>query len=284
MNHLKPFLIIIILLTFSNVCLSQSKADKDPEDCEEVEIANSSLTFSIGADLMSRYVWRGLQYGGNAPSIQPNLCLTWKGLNVGFWGAYSTAGLNESQELDFFISYTFAKDMFTVLFTDYYFPNRRAPDKFYNYDVDSTHHILEGTVSFNGTEKIPLSLLVAVNFYGADASRIGNDPSSSDFNKKVGIQYSTYMELKYSTSLLRSVDFDAFVGVNLTSPRKEDSSIGYVGEGGFYGSKAGVVNMGVSFGKEIPLSSEFSLPITSSIIANPVDNFYYFVFGVGISN
>ena len=232
---------------------------------------------------MSRYVWRGLQYGGSSPSIQPNLSLTWKGLNVGFWGAYFTGGVNESQELDFFISYTFAKDMFTVLFTDYYYPNGRSPDKFYNYDVDSTNHIPEGTVSFNGTEKIPLSLLVAVNFYGADASRIGNDPNSSDFNQKVGIQYSTYMELKYSTNLLRFLNFDAFVGVNLTNPRKEDNSTGYIGEGGFYGSRAGIVNLGVSFRKEIPISSEFALPITSSIIVNPVENFYFFVFGIGIS-
>jgi len=284
MKFLKTALIFFILFSLSSIGVAQSKTDKDIEDCEEAEIGNSSIHFNLGADLVSRYVWRGLQYGGNAPSIQPGICMTWKGLNVGFWGAYSTAGANESEELDLFISYTFAKDMFTVLFTDYYFPNDRVPDKFYNYDVDSTHHILEGTVSFNGVEKVPLSVLLAVNFYGADASRIENDPNSPDFNKKVGIQYSTYLELKYSTTMLKTIGFDAFVGFNLTNPRQEDTSIAYVGEGGFYGSKAGIVNIGVTFGKEIPLSSKFNLPITTSLIANPVENFYFFTFGIGISN
>ena len=279
MKLFKLLFTFLILISFSTLISAQEKV-KEQVDSEEVELVNDKLSFDIGADFMSRYVWRGLQYGGNAPSIQPTLGLNWKGLNVGFWGAYSLAGLNESQELDFFLSYTFYKDMFTVLFTDYYFPNGRVPDKFYSYDEDSTSHILEGTVSFNGTDKIPVSLLVAVNFYGADASRIENDPNSPKFNEKVGIQYSTYLELGYSTTIIKKISFDAFAGFNLTNPRKEDTNTGYKGEGGFYSSKAGLVNIGVTFSKEIPITTKFGLPISTSLIANPVDNFYYFVFGI----
>ncbi|MDD4603914.1 MAG: hypothetical protein PHF97_08925, partial [Bacteroidales bacterium] len=49
--------------------------------------------FQIGADLMSRYIWRGLNLGGAGPSIQPSLKLNVGNSNhlfsIGGWGAYT---------------------------------------------------------------------------------------------------------------------------------------------------------------------------------------------------
>jgi len=75
---------------------------------------------SISTDFQSRYIWRGQALGKNAPSIQPGVKYNWKGLSVGAWGAFSTSELN-SQELDLYVSYTFLKDIFTVIVTDYAF-------------------------------------------------------------------------------------------------------------------------------------------------------------------
>src|SRR5690606_41614376 len=46
---------------------------------------------SIGADIMSRYIWRGVDYG-NSPSLQPQLSFSAGGFSIGTWGAYSFAG------------------------------------------------------------------------------------------------------------------------------------------------------------------------------------------------
>lgn len=269
MNRVKilTFLMCISLL-FTGITLKAQDATK----------SESNFSFDIGADLVSRYVWRGTQFGGNSPSIQPGASVAWKGLEVGFWGAYSVSGLNNTQELDLYLSYTFLNDMISLGITDYFFPNDQLPYKMFEYGRDSTGHILEGSFSFNGSDKIPVSLLIAMNIYGADAAKINDDPNGTDFNIEDGIQYSTYMELGYATNI-GNLSFDAFAGVNLTAPRKEDINTGYLGETGFYGSKAGLVNIGFTLGKELPITSMYALPITASLITNPVDNRYYFVFG-----
>ena len=41
----------------------------------------------LGTDVVSRYVWRGTDFG-DSPSIQPTINYTTSGFSVGFWGAY----------------------------------------------------------------------------------------------------------------------------------------------------------------------------------------------------
>lgn len=270
MKKLRNTLLALILVGSSNFIFSQDDIKKEP-----------NVKFDIGADLMSRYVWRGIQYGGNAPSIQPSMSMTWKGLEVGFWGAYSTASLNTVQEIDFYVSYTFLKDMLSIGVTDYFFPAEGGDFKPFDYRADSTSHVLEAFISYNGIEKVPVSLMIAVNIYGGDAPRINDDPTSNEFNKKTGIQYSTYIELAYSEDF-KYFSFDAFAGFSLASPKSKNDKTGYIGEPGFYDSKAGLINLGVTFGKEIPITPKYSLPINASIITNPLANKIYLVFGISI--
>ena len=241
----------------------------------------SKLGFDIGADIMSRYVWRGTQFGGSSPSIQPFTSLSIGNLEVGAWGAYSTGGINPYQEFDFYATYNFADEMFSATITDYFFPDDTSDYKYFKYGKDNTGHIFEGTLSFNGTKKIPVSLFIATNFYGCDAKKINDDVNSPDFNKEDGIQYSTYFELGYSTSI-KEVDFDAFLGFTPNSPKKADVASGYIGENGFYGNSPGIVNLGFTATKEIKITDKYSLPISTSIITNPQAEKVYFVFGISL--
>jgi hypothetical protein len=70
------------------------------------------------------------------------------------------------------------------------------------------------------------------------------------------------------------------MGFNCTSPRKADSSTGYAGEQGFYGNSFGVVNLGITVKKSIPITNRYSLPISTSLITNPQSGKVYFVVGV----
>ena len=140
----------------------------------------SSSPIDIGVDLMSRYVWRGTDYG-SSPSIQPSMELGLGGFALGFWGAYTT-NLPGVQELDLYASYTFS-DVVTIGVTDYFFPDEVFGYDYYEYRQDSTSHILEGMAIFNGLENLPLTFMVGYNFAGDS-------------------QHSTYLELGYSFSIL----------------------------------------------------------------------------------
>jgi hypothetical protein len=225
-------------------------------------IGQSKWSLDPGGDFVSRYIWRGTDFG-NSPAIQPSLELGYSGFVLGAWGSYSTNDAN-FQEADLFLSYTF-KELVTLTVTDYFFPDGRIENNDYlNYESDSTGHVFEGMISFNGTEKIPLSLMVATNFAGADAKTADNK-----------LQYSTYIELGYSTHV-GETSLDVFLGGTPTKPDKDK------GESGYYGPKAGIVNVGITGGRDIQITEKFALPIRVSLITNPVQKNVFFVFGISL--
>jgi len=240
--------------------------------------ATKKVNLDVNCDLMSRYVWRGSQFGGNSPSIQPGVSLNHKALTFGAWGAYSTGGINASQEVDLYLSTNFINDKFTAIVTDYYFPSNSIKYDYFAYG-DKTGHVFEAGLSFNGTDKIPVSFSAYVNFYGNDAFKTGNDPyDTTTFNKNIGNQYSNYFEFAYSKTF-KNIDFNAFLGFTLNNPKAADSNTGYNGETGFYGNGPGIVNIGVTMSKGVKITDSFSLPLTASFILNPNAKRVYLVFG-----
>ena len=267
-----PFLLLALLLV---VPFSLIRA----QGGHEITPKTSRSHLFLGADLVSRYIWRGMIFGGNSPSIQPSFTYSIKGFEAGAWGAFSLSGSNYSEEVDLHVSQSFAHHMFTVTLTDYFFPSDTGRYNYFQYGKDKTGHIFEGTLAFNGTEKFPLTVLVATNFYGADAIRTGDNPASPDFNRKTGIQYSTYFEFGYPFTW-KGVDFNTFLGFNATTPKKADPATGYLGETGFYGNGFGVVNLGFKASKAIPITKKYALPVMVSLMTNPQAGKIYFVFGI----
>lgn len=225
-------------------------------------MGQNKLTLDPGADLVSRYIWRGIDFG-NSPAIQPSLELGCGGFALGAWGSYTTNDGN-FQEADLYASYTF-NDLITVMITDYFFPDGTvANNKYFQYDYDKTGHVFEGAISFNGTENIPLSLMIAANFAGADARTKDNT-----------LQYSTYVELGYSTAV-KETSLDFFIGGTPTNPDTDK------GEVGFYGPSAGIINIGVKAEKEIQITEKFAFPVNVSVITNPQQQNIFFVLGISL--
>lgn len=114
---------------------------------------------SLGADLMSRYVWRGTDFGGS-PSIQPYIELSTGNFVLGAWGAYTT-NLPGAQEADLYAGYTFS-DVFSLTLTDYYFPMDDMSDEYF--DFDNSHSLeVSGELALDN-----FSLLAGKFFAGAD--------------------------------------------------------------------------------------------------------------------
>jgi hypothetical protein len=235
-----------------------------------------SADFQIGADFMSRYIWRGLNLGGSGPSIQPALKLNIGNPNhqfsIGAWGAY-TFSATANQEMDLIASYTF-KGLLTLMVTDYFFPdlNTGKRDQYFCYSKDSTGHVFEGLIMFNGTEKIPFTLMVATNFYGNDARKM-KQVNDSTFVED-GIQYSTYIELGFKKRI-KTFDFNAFVGGTINSPKTGNHETGY-----YANTKAGFTNIGIKLAKSIPVTEKYFIPVQASLIANPLQSKIYLVFGI----
>lgn len=225
--------------------------------------------FSISTDFQSRYIWRGQALGKNIPSIQPALKYSYNGLNIGAWGAFSTSELN-SQELDLYVSYTFLKDMFTVIITDYTFPLDNSPFKYFDYDKNTTPHVFEGGLVFNGLKNLPLSASLYMNFYGSDSK-----------NNNGNNVFSTYGEVSYNPICEKiNTSFSFFAGFAFNGGYREESIIhkGYYGNEGF-----AFVNLGIGATKTLKITDSFSLPINSKLIFNPYANKAYFIIGTGIT-
>jgi len=210
---------------------------------------------NVGADLVSRYVWRGLDFG-DSPSIQPTIYFTTSKFEIGAWGAYQLgrdASSAPADEIDLFLGYTFdsKNGSFKISVVDYYFPNSGL--RFGEVKDGEGAHTLEGILSYEGPKSFPIAILVGVNFY--------NDSG-----------YNSYFELGYST-MFKEVGLKLFVGA---TPGSSTNSI-------YYGTeKFAVINVGVSASKNIKITDDFSLPIFSSFILNPNQDIAHLVFGISI--
>jgi hypothetical protein len=208
--------------------------------------------FDVGTDIVSRYVWRGTDFG-NSPSIQPFLSYSIAGLEIGAWGSFATSGAN-MQEVDLYASYTFLKEMFSVGVIDYFFPDAMVSmNNYFDYKDKSTGHILEGSVGFNGVEKVPLYFNASYNFYGADKNN------------------SWYFELGYNGSC-KVIDYSIFCGAT-------------TGEGIYLTPEAdgfSVVNVGLGVSKDIKITEHWSLPVFGQLITNPQAQNIFLVFGFSL--
>ncbi len=216
-NKTMPLLILLTILFFSS---------------------NSFSQISLGTDVYSRYVWRGMDFG-NSPSFQPAITFTTGGFSIGAWGAYSFAGTKSVySENDLLASYSVetGSGTFSVYYTDYYFPS--AGLKFSNYkDNGNGAHTLEAGLGYTGPESFPISLSGYLNFH--------NDPDKS-----------SYFEIGYPFTI-NNVSISLFAGAS-------------GGKSAAYGtSNFSVINAGLTFTKEIPITQKFNLPVHVSYIINP---------------
>lgn len=211
---------------------------------------SSSLSFSFNADFVSRYIWRGLPMN-STPNIQPYAVLTYKNFAFGAWGSYGIS--SPYAEVDLYATYNIS--VFSVTLNDYFNEDETdmSLNNYFLWKKATTPHSLEAVASFNGTDNLPLSFSVGTMFYGNDKDIEGDN------------LYSTYLELGYTISTNKN-EFKLFAGAT-------------TGEG-YYANKAALVNLGVTFSREIKVSDSFSIPVFSSLILNPNAKDAFLVFGL----
>lgn len=237
---MKKLLFFLTLTSLSLIVGAQTPTGEKSE-------STSPFDVSLGTDVVSRYVWRGTDFG-HSPSIQPTVKLSAYRVSFGAWGAFTTANTTPLQEADLFLAYTTTNSLLTFTVNDYFFPNETvARNHYFNYNENETGHVFEGAVALNPSEKLPLGLLAGYNFYGADKDN------------------SIYLEASYNLTG-KDIPLNLFCGATTDK--------------GIYGTEAGVINLGVKATKEIKVSETFKLPIYTSVITNPQAGNIFIVLGV----
>ena len=210
--------------------------------CAEIET-------TVGADLVSEYIWRGNKCGDAA--LQPSLGLSAAGLDLLLWGSVGIANPSDVKEFDITLSYSVGGA--TAGITDYWFSAGDEPNgRYFRYKEGATNHIFE---AFAGYDFCFGSICWYTVFAGADFL------ASSDR------AFSSYCEVSAPFSI-GGVDWTASLGM-------------VPFESTLYGTEGfAVTNISVTATKPIDITERFSLPISAGLRVNPYTEMAYFVFGV----
>jgi len=199
-----------------------------------VVLSNAQL--SVNADVVSRYIFRGVDYG-NSPAFQPSIAYTAGNFVVGGWGSYAFAEQTINQEsvsfreADLYAAYSFDFGL-SVGVTDLYFPGT----KWFEFGDMTSSHAFE------------LNLNQQIKNFSISANTMLNNSLGGASEKGIW-----YFELGYAKD---NIEF--FIGggdgIFVTSYEKGDFQ---------------VVNLGIKGTKELKITETFSLPVFGQVILNP---------------
>ncbi len=220
-------------------------------------VAQDKFEASVGADLVSSYIWRG-QDLGNA-SIQPALSLSYKGISLSAWGS---AGLNwsDTREVDLTLGYSIAG--FSVSVTDYWFDGGPG---YFHYRNGNTNHTFEAQVGYDFG-------FAAVNWYTNFA---GNTGFKADGSKA----YASYFAVS-APFAFAGLDWEAAVGA---TPWQNDFYAG--GANSEYAVDMirgfAVCNVSIMASRAFRIAEGWSVSVFGQIVWNPSTEAAHFVAGIG---
>ena len=179
-----------------------------------LSMLNGEVT--IGADVVSRYVWRGTDFG-NAAAVQPSIETTIGPVALGAWGSWSISpgpADASGNECDLYASTTVGPVGLTL--TDYFFPAYAGTDSLLNVDI----HVFEFSA---GADVGPVSVLAAANVSGDDDNSTYLELTYGAFSLGLGNgAYSTDGEFA-PVSIGVSASRDNFSASYIINPNQETS-------------------------------------------------------------
>lgn len=215
--------------------------------------AQDKVEASVGADLVSGYIWRGQDLGG--VSLQPSVSIAYKGFSLEAWGSVGIES-KDAKELDLTLGYSIGG--FSVSVTDYWF-NEGAG--YMHYNAHETAHVFEAQVGYDFG---PVAVNWYTNFAGDDYAK---------YNGKRA--YSSYISVA-APFKLGGLNWTAEIGATPW----ETNFYNYVedkcpGSNGF-----AVCDISLGASKDIKITNSFSLPLFAKATWNPRTEGAYFVVGL----
>jgi hypothetical protein len=219
---MKHTFLAMLLIAQASLSFSQTDSTKTVK-------LNTSLT------LATKNIWRGVNYGNNAPMIQGSLGVVLK--DAFEIGACGTATLNGDKRgfgnwMELYTQYQWRR--WTVVLDDYYFFSYDSLNDYLNWNNKTTQHLLEARLKFEVPKKI--SVMAGYNIYANQSAK-----------------KALYVEAEYFLFQNFSILFGAVTGASWLN----------------YYDAGGITTVGVSGNREIPISKKLSLPLKAQLIVNP---------------
>lgn len=137
--------------------------------------AQDKVKASVGADIVSGYIWRGQDVGG--VSLQPNASIAYKGLSLEAWGSVgiekTDADGYDAKEFDLTLGYSTGG--FSVSITDYWYNTGAG---YFHYGAHNTTHLYEAQVGYDFG---PVAVNWYTNFAGDDGVKENGDRAYSSY-------------------------------------------------------------------------------------------------------
>jgi len=216
--------------------------------CVMVQAQESESPVSFSADLVSRYVWRGMDQGQGA-SIQPTLEFSKGGFSLGAWASTSIAQVTEVDEVDLYVSYS--TDHFSATFTDYYWNGGKA--KYGDYGND---HYFELGLGYTVSEDVPLTFAWNTILFGG---------KSWEMDENDDRMFSSYFNAAYEFDV-KGVSFTPAIGIN---PWKSQ-----------YDEDFSVMDITLTASKDFQITDKWTLPVMAQFIVSPATDKAFLVVGV----
>ena len=117
--------------------------------------AQNTIESTVSADVVSKYVWRGLELGDVA--VQPTLGVGYKGLSLTAWGSYGLSNKDDVKEFDLTLGYTIGG--LNIGITDYWFSEGLDPDaRYFKFDAHGTNLSLRATKDIRVTDSFSIPI------------------------------------------------------------------------------------------------------------------------------
>ena len=212
--------------------------------------AQDEIETTMGADVVSNYVWRGQDLG--SVSLQPMLGVGWRGLSLAAWGNVGLSDPDDSKEIDLTLGYTLGG--LNIGITDYWVSKDGLDPqgRYFKYDAHGTNHVFEANIGYD---------------FGFASLQWFTNFSGNDYKDDGKRAYSSYVEASVPFKLA-TVDWTATAGA---VPAATD----YYGTTGF-----AVTNLSLKATKDIKVTDAFSIPVFAQFVGNPCSQKAYLVFGL----
>ena len=220
-----------------------------------VATAQDKVEATVGADLVSNYIWRGQDLGSAA--VQPTLGVAYKGFSVEAWGNYGIADPDDMKEMDLTLSYEVGGFRFALV--DYFYMgdiDEDRSEKFFMFESHRTVHEFEAAVGYDfGVFSASWNTIFA-----------GND----GVNRSGKRAYSSYVEVA-APFIFGGLEWEAAVGAVPFMTSYYDDVTGF-----------SVINTSLKATKEINITPTFSVPLYGVLTANPSSGHLYFTVGLSL--
>lgn len=216
---------------------------------EETENNQSNFDASVGADIVSAYVWRGQKLAD--VSVQPYLTIDWKSLS---FEASGSMGFNsdDPREVNLTLGYNIGD--FTVALTDYWTTYNYVRFDYFNFKKDETAHVLEINLAYDFD-------FLSINWY---TNILGADGETSNGNRA----FSSYLSLIAPFEFAK-LNWEAELGICPWNTSYYEGAVGF-----------DICDISITAYKDIVITDTFTIPMLGKLGFNLANKDAYFVVGI----